>query len=76
MLHGREIKHILVSVSKLSENNHTVEFMNDKCIVKESNWAVSVGERSGGIYFVILQRVNDKALATSHFLGYVMTVWR
>lgn len=65
----QDVKHSLISVSSLCDDDHTVEYTNQKCVAKKKNCLVDVGAQAGGMYSVNLYRAHDKSLLTTDVSG-------
>lgn len=64
MPHKSEVDHSLILVSSFCDEDHTVEFTNNMCVVGKKDCVNGVGGRAGGMYFVKLKRASDKSFGT------------
>lgn len=63
-----DLEYSLTFMSRLSDGDDTVRFMNYKYVLKK-NCTVSMGERVRRIRFVNPQRAGDRTLVTSNATG-------
>lgn len=69
------LEQILISVSSLCDDSHTVEFTNQRCVVKKDKCVVGIGERTGGMCSANLQQASERTFATPNVTGDVLEVW-
>lgn len=62
--HVPDVKHSLVSVSSVHDDDLSVEFIYRKGVVKKDYYVGVIGERADVVYIVNLQRTKDKSFPT------------
>lgn len=64
--HVRDGEHHLISVLGLREEDHNMEFMNNKCVVKKRNFAAKVSKRMTDMYLIDLLRASNNVFVVSN----------